>query len=72
MHGNQPVANEVSYTGLGQARLLNGGLRMGTLVIRKREQNARKVVPAGPNRQDARHVPLETACSIQIRFLATR
>jgi type IV fimbrial biogenesis protein FimT len=44
MHGNQPVADYVSYTGLGHARLLSGALQMGTFVLCKSGQDALNVV----------------------------
>lgn len=50
MHGNRPVADYVSYTSLGHARLLSGGLQMGTFVICKPGQNALKVVLANSGR----------------------
>ena len=50
VYGNHPVANYVSYTSLGHARLLNGGLQMGTFVVCKRGQNALKVVLANSGR----------------------
>jgi type IV fimbrial biogenesis protein FimT len=48
--GNHPVADYVSYTSLGHARLLNGGLQMGTFVVCKSGQNAIKVVLANSGR----------------------
>jgi type IV fimbrial biogenesis protein FimT len=50
MHGNRPVEDYVSYTSLGDARLLSGALQMGTFVICKPGQNARKVVLANSGR----------------------
>ncbi len=50
VHGNQPVANYVSYTSLGRARLLSGALQMGTFVVCKPGQNALKVVLANSGR----------------------
>jgi type IV fimbrial biogenesis protein FimT len=47
---NQPVANYVSYTALGHARLLSGALQMGTFVVCKPGQNALKVVLANSGR----------------------
>jgi hypothetical protein len=44
MHGNQPVEDYVSYTGLGHARLLSGALQMGTFVLCKSGQDALNVV----------------------------
>ena len=48
--GNQPVANYVSYTALGHARLLSGALQMGTFVVCKSGQNALNVVLANSGR----------------------
>ena len=48
--GNRPVADYVSYTSLGHARLLNGGLQMGTFVVCRSGQNALKVVLANSGR----------------------
>jgi type IV fimbrial biogenesis protein FimT len=50
VQGNHPVADYVSYTNLGHARLLNGGLQMGTFVVCKSGQNALKVVLANSGR----------------------
>jgi type IV fimbrial biogenesis protein FimT len=50
MHGNRPVADYVSYTSLGHARLLNGALQMGTFLVCKPGQNALKVVLANSGR----------------------
>jgi type IV fimbrial biogenesis protein FimT len=50
MHGNRPVEDYVSYTSLGHARLLSGGLQMGTFVLCKPGQNALKVVLANSGR----------------------
>ena len=50
VHANQPVANYVSYTALGHARLLSGALQMGTFVVCKSGQNALKVVLANSGR----------------------
>ena len=50
VHGNRPVADYVSYTGLGHARLLSGALQMGTFVICKPGQDALKVVLANSGR----------------------
>ena len=50
VRGNQPVDDYVSFTGLGQARLPNGGLQMGTFTICRRGFPARKVVLANSGR----------------------
>jgi type IV fimbrial biogenesis protein FimT len=50
MQGNRPVADYVSYTSLGHARLLNGALQMGTFVICKPGQHALKVILANSGR----------------------
>jgi type IV fimbrial biogenesis protein FimT len=50
MHGNRPVADYVSYTSLGHARLLNGALQMGTFVVCRSGQNALNVVLANSGR----------------------
>lgn len=47
---NHPVADYVSYTSLGHARLLSGALQMGTFVVCKRGQDALKVVIANSGR----------------------
>jgi type IV fimbrial biogenesis protein FimT len=44
VHGNHPVEDYVSYTGLGHARLLSGALQMGTFVLCKSGQDALNVV----------------------------
>jgi type IV fimbrial biogenesis protein FimT len=44
VHGNHPVQDYVSYTGLGHARLLSGALQMGTFVLCKSGQDALNVV----------------------------
>ena len=50
VHGNRPVADYVSYTALGHARLLSGALQMGTFVVCKPGQYALKVVLANSGR----------------------
>jgi type IV fimbrial biogenesis protein FimT len=50
VHGNRPVDDYVSFTGLGHARLQNGGLQMGTFTICRRGLPARKVVLANSGR----------------------
>lgn len=48
--GNRPVADYVSYTSVGHARLLNGGLQMGTFVACLPGRSAIKVVLAHSGR----------------------
>jgi type IV fimbrial biogenesis protein FimT len=48
--GNRPVDDYVSYTSIGQARMLNGALQMGTLVVCRRGQRALHVVLANTGR----------------------
>ncbi|HEY2863816.1 MAG TPA: GspH/FimT family pseudopilin [Casimicrobiaceae bacterium] len=48
--GNRPVADYVSYTSLGHARMLSGALQMGTFVVCKPGQNALQVVLANSGR----------------------
>ena len=50
IRGNRPVADYVSYTSLGSARLLNGGLQMGTLTVCKSGRPAIDVVLANSGR----------------------
>jgi type IV fimbrial biogenesis protein FimT len=50
VRANRPVADYVSFTGLGQARLLAGGLQMGTFTLCRRGLAARKVVLANSGR----------------------
>ena len=47
---NRPVDDYVSYTNLGQARMLNGALQMGTFVVCSRGQRALHVVLANTGR----------------------
>jgi type IV fimbrial biogenesis protein FimT len=47
---NHPVADYISYTGLGQARMLNGALQMGTLVVCRPGLRALHVVLANTGR----------------------
>ena len=42
--GNRPVADYVSFTNLGTARLLSGALQMGTMTVCRRGQRAVDVV----------------------------
>jgi type IV fimbrial biogenesis protein FimT len=48
--GNRPVADYVSYTSLGTARLLNGALQMGTLTVCRSGRKAVDVVLANSGR----------------------
>jgi type IV fimbrial biogenesis protein FimT len=48
--GNRPIADYVSYTSLGTARLLNGALQMGTLTVCRSGQKAIDVVLANSGR----------------------
>ena len=48
--GNRPIADYVSYTSLGTARLLNGALQMGTLTVCRSGQKAVDVVLANSGR----------------------
>ena len=50
VHGNQPVANYVSFTSLGYARMLSGALQMGTLQLCLSGYDAVKVVLANGGR----------------------
>ena len=50
VRANRPVADYVSFTGLGHARLLNGGLQMGTFTLCRRGAPARRVVLANSGR----------------------
>ena len=50
MRGNRPVADYVSYTSLGTARLLRGGLQMGTITVCKSGRRAVDVVLAHSGR----------------------
>jgi archaellum component FlaG (FlaF/FlaG flagellin family) len=50
VHGNAPVANYVSFTALGHARMLNGALQMGTLQVCLSGYDAIKVVLANGGR----------------------
>lgn len=48
--GNRPIADYVSYTSLGTARLLNGALQMGTLTVCRSGRKAIDVVLANSGR----------------------
>ena len=50
IRGNRPVADYVSYTSLGSARLLNGALQMGTFTVCKPGRRAIDVVLANSGR----------------------
>jgi type IV fimbrial biogenesis protein FimT len=50
VQANQPVANYVSYTSLGHARMISGALQMGTFVVCKAGQDALRVVLANSGR----------------------
>ncbi|MBU6485662.1 MAG: GspH/FimT family pseudopilin [Betaproteobacteria bacterium] len=50
IRGNRPVADYVSYTSLGQARRIDGGLQMGTFTVCRPGLSARKVVLASSGR----------------------
>jgi type IV fimbrial biogenesis protein FimT len=50
VQGNRPVESYVSFTSLGSARLLNGGLQMGTFTLCRPGQQALKVVLANSGR----------------------
>ena len=50
VHGNAPVADYVSFTSLGHARMLNGALQMGTLQLCLSGFDAVKVVLANGGR----------------------
>jgi type IV fimbrial biogenesis protein FimT len=50
VRGNRPVADYVSYTGLGTTRLLNGGLQMGTFTVCRSGLRAIDVVLANSGR----------------------
>jgi len=50
VRANRPVEDYVSFTGLGHARLLNGGLQMGTFTLCRRGVPARRVVLANSGR----------------------
>ena len=60
VRGNRPVADYVSYTSLGHARMLSGALQMGTFVLCKPGQDALQVVLANSGR--ARVQPTSQRC----------
>ena len=55
VHGNEPVANYISFTALGHARMLNGALQMGTLRLCSSGYDAVKVVLASGGRARIEH-----------------
>jgi len=50
VRGNRPVADYVSYTALGQTRMANGALQMGTFTVCRAGANAVDVVLANGGR----------------------
>ena len=50
VRANRPLDGYVSYTSLGQARMLNGALQMGTLTVCRSGQQALHVVLANSGR----------------------
>jgi type IV fimbrial biogenesis protein FimT len=50
VRANRPVDSYVSFNALGQARLVNGGLQMGTLVVCRRGLPAHRIVLANSGR----------------------
>ena len=50
IRGNRPVADYVSYTGLGYARRIDGALQMGTFIVCRPGHKARKVIVANSGR----------------------
>ena len=50
VRGNRPLDDYVSYTSMGSARLLNGGLQMGTFTVCRSGQRAIDVVLANSGR----------------------
>jgi type IV fimbrial biogenesis protein FimT len=50
VRGNRPVADYVSYTGLGQTRMVNGALQMGTFTVCRQGRTAIEVVLANGGR----------------------
>jgi type IV fimbrial biogenesis protein FimT len=50
VRANRPLDGYVSYTSLGQARMLNGALQMGTFTVCRSGQQALHVVLAGSGR----------------------
>jgi type IV fimbrial biogenesis protein FimT len=56
--GNAPVANYVSYTSMGFARLRNGALQMGTFAVCSPRQRAIHVVLANSGRVRIEHTAI--------------
>jgi len=50
VRGNRPVADYVSYTGLGHARRFDGALQMGTFTVCRAGSRVRKVILANSGR----------------------
>jgi len=50
VRGNRPLKDYVSYTGLGQTRMANGALQMGTFTVCRSGRNAVEVVLANGGR----------------------
>lgn len=50
IRGNRPVADYVSYTGLGFARRIDGALQMGSFTVCRAGHRARKVILANSGR----------------------
>lgn len=50
VRGNRPVADYVSYTGMGQTRMVSGALQMGTLTVCRQGRNGIEVVLANGGR----------------------
>ncbi len=61
IRGNRPVADYVSYTGLGYARRTDGALQMGSFTVCRPGHKARKVILANSGR--ARIERTTEACS---------
>jgi len=61
LRGNRPVRDYVSYTGVGQTRMANGALQMGTFIVCRSGRNAVEVVLANGGRarvaRTAAHCP---------------
>jgi len=58
VRGNRPVADYVSFTSQGLARLTTGALQMGTFTVCKPGQNALEVVLANGGRPRLQDVPV--------------
>jgi type IV fimbrial biogenesis protein FimT len=57
VRGNRPLDDYVSYTSMGSARLLNGGLQMGTFTMCRSGQRAIDVVLANSGRVRIQKTP---------------